>query len=455
MKKRILIALLILSVVSVIALIFSRFKTSPLICNPLETICFNDDETINYNEQSLVIAVETQNQKDYLSSVLQPVLENTTGTVSIIVRESTSAFTFMNSPIDIALVDKQAAGSLYPYLHRFDLEEVNPYFIDYASKHLDEINYDGVAFIPATIDGPFFVMNTTLLSRLGYDINDVDEHGRLNALNSFEEIMSEGDRLRSNRPMVGARRLTSLFPLTLVEPWSLYSFLTPNGWNMYPTNDAYDHGLDAPLFKEALELFEPLLSYEWDLTGQNQTQWRYESELVSGTAPFAIKVPFLNLEAISSVTRQNYVVTPMPTMDGRQPYTLAQVKGWVFKSTASPALRQLVMQELTSYNFTQLLLLEDREAVMIDPSRVNEFKVSEFQKQKILAAQFTLSPPLFALPHFPSVLGFDFYTQGELLPIFEDLQTQTLTPAQAQEAILKAYDRWVIERTYYETQPNP
>jgi hypothetical protein len=440
---------------TIFGLIFSHFSNNPILCKPETMICFNEDGSYNIDDQAIVVVVETQNQKDWLSIQLDPYLENSTATISIIVREETSAFTFMNSTIDVAMVDKQAAGTLYPYIHRFEMDEVNPFFINYASKHLDEINHDGVRFIPMSIDGPLFVMNTTLLARLGFDINDVDEYGRLNELSSFEAIMEASERFRSARPLINNRRLTSMFPLSLVEPWSLYTLLTPNGWHMYPTNDAFDTGLDSPQFLEALRLLEPILEHEWDLSGQNQTQWRYEQEFINSTTPFTIKVPWLNLEAIAKVTKQNYVVTVMPTMSGLQPYTLAQVKGWVFKDSASPALRTLIMEKLTSYNFTQLLLLEDNEAVMIDPLRVDEFKMSDLQKQKILASQFTLSPPLLALPHYPSVLGFDFYTEGELYPYLLQLQNQTSSPDELQEQILKAYDRWVIESTYYENNTNP
>jgi hypothetical protein len=440
---------------TIFGVLFSHFSNNSIICKPQNTICFNEDGSYNISNQSIVVAVETQNQKEWLQAQLLPYLEKSNATISIIVREKTSAFTFMNSTIDVAMVDKQAAGTLYPYLHRFDIEEVNPYFINYASQHLDEINHDGVRFIPMTIDGPLFVMNTTLLRRLGFDTSDVDEYGRLKELNSFEAIMEVNERYRNARPLINNRRITSMFPLTLVEPWSVYTLLTPNGWHMYPTNDAFETGIDSPQFLEALKLLEPILEHEWDLSGQKQKQWRYEQEFINNTTPFSIKVPWLNLEAIVKVTKQDYVVTAMPTINGLQPYTLAQVKGWVFKSSASPALRALIMEKLTSYNFTQLLLLEDNEAVMIDPQRVNEFKMSDLQKQKILASQFTLSPPLFALPHYPSVLGFDFYTDGTLLPFLNQLQNQTISPEELQEQILKAYDRWVIERTYYENNTNP
>ena len=164
-------------------------------------------------------------------------------------------------------------------------------------------------------------------------VNDVDEHGRIKALSSFEAIMQANESYRENRPVIGQKRLSSMFPLSLVEPWSLYSFFTGNGWHMYPTDDAYDPGLNTPLFLEALTLAQPILSHSWDLTGQNNQAWRYENELIAGTAPFVIKVPWLNIESISAVTNQTYVVTPMPTINGNQPYTLAQVKGWVFKET--------------------------------------------------------------------------------------------------------------------------
>jgi hypothetical protein len=106
--------------------LFSRFTQHTLLCKPETMICLNEDGTYKIDDQSIVIAVETQNQKDWLQTQLAPYLENSNAVISIIVRESTSAFTFMNSTIDVAMFDKQAAGTLYPYLHRFDLEEVNP-----------------------------------------------------------------------------------------------------------------------------------------------------------------------------------------------------------------------------------------------------------------------------------------------------------------------------------------
>ncbi len=454
MKKTTMIVIAIVLLLTGGFVIFSLFSPRGQLCSTKKTVCYLEDGRLNINDQTIVIVVETETQKDWLNEQLQPYTVDTTATITIIVREETSAFTFINSTIDVALMDKQAAGSIFPYLHRFDYDEVNPDLINYASKHLDEINHDGIAFIPATIDGPFFVMNTTLLSQLGYDVNDVDEHGRIKALSSFEAIMEANESYRENRPVIGQKRLTSMFPLTLVEPWSLYSFFTGNGWHMYPTDDAFEPGLNTPLFLESLTLVQPILSHSWDLTGQNNQAWRYENELIAGTAPFVIKVPWLNLESISDVTNQTYVVTPMPTIGGNQPYTLAQVKGWVFKETVSPALKQLVMEKLTSNGFTQLLLTENKEAVMIDPTRVDEFEMSAIQRQKILASQFTISPSLFALPHYPSVLGFDFYTSGNMLPILNQLKDQSITPSQAQTQILKVYDRWVIERTYYENKSN-
>lgn len=455
MKKTTMIVIALFLLITGVYVIFSLFSPRGQLCSPQNNICYLEDGSLNLQEQTIVIAVETETQQEWLNEQLQPYTENTTATITIIVREETSAFSFVNSTIDVAMMDIQAAGSVHPSLHRFNYDEVNPDSINFASKHLEAINHDGITFIPATIDGPFFVMNTTLLSQLGYDVNDVDEHGRINALASFEAIMEANESYRENRPVIGRKSLTSMFPLTLVEPWSIYAFFTGNGWRMYPSDNAFEPGLDTPLFLEALTIAQPILSHNWDLTGQNNQSWRYENELIAGTAPFGIKLPWLDLESIATHTKQTYVITPMPTLGGFQPYTLAQVKGWVFKETASPALKQLVMKKLTSHGFTQLLFSEDRETVMIDPSRVDEFEMSAIQRQKILASQFTTSPALFALPHFPSVVGFDFYTSGEMLPILHQLKDQSITPTQVQAQILKAFDRWVIERTYYENKSNP
>lgn len=455
MKKTTMIVMALSLLITGSYVIFSLFSPKGQLCSPQNNICYLEDGSLNLQEQSIVIAVETETQKNWLNEQFKPYIENTTATITVIVREETSAFTFVNSTIDVAMMDIQAAGSVYPSLHRFGYDEVNPYLIDFAATHLQVINHDGIAFIPATINGPLFVMNTTLLSQLGYDVNDVDEHGRINALASFEAMMEANESYRENRPVIGRKSLTSMFPLTLVEPWSIYALFTGNGWRMYPSDHAFEPGLDTPLFLDALTIAQPILSHNWDLTGQNNQAWRYENELIAGTAPFGIKLPWLDLESVAAVTKQTYVITPMPTLGGYQPYTLAQVNGWVFKDTASPALKQLVKEKLTSHGFTQLLLNENREVVMIDPSRVDEFEMNTIQRQKILASQFTTSPSLFALPHFPSVLGFDFYISGKMLPILHQLKDQSITPAQAQAQIIKVYDRWVIERTYYENKSNP
>lgn len=431
------------------------FSNTLLNCDVTRYICYRVDGTMIVDDQSLVVAVENQEQREWLLETIAPYLEGSTAEVSVIVRETTSAFAFANSTIDVAMLDKQAAGTVFPLLHRFDIDEVNAYALDFAQAHLTDINYDGVAFIPMIIDGPFFVMNTTILEQLGFDITDVDEYGRLNQLSSFEAIMAASDRFRDARPLINNRRLTSMFPLTVVEPWSVYAFLTANGWRMYPNNDAFDPGFDTPEFLEALELIETLLAHEWDLSGRGQKHWRYESEFMNTTTPFSLKVPWLNLEAITKATRHHFVVTPLPTIGGMQPYSLAQVSGWVFKSTASPALRQLVLEKLTSNSFKQLLLNQDVGTVIIDPNQRDQFEISDLQLQKMMASRFSVSPPILALPQDHSVLGFDFYADGDMLTYLKQLQTQTITPLQAQAQIVQAFNRWTIKRTYYENRTNP
>lgn len=434
---------------------FTLFSSSTIDCDVTVNICYRLDGTMILDNQSIVVAVENQEQRIWLIENIAPYLTDTNAVVSVIVRETTSAFAFANSTIDVAMLDKQAAGTVFPLLYTFEKDEVNAYALDFAQAHLSDINHHGVVFIPMIIDGPLFVMNTTLLRQLGFDTANTDEFGRLHQLNSFEEIMAASDRFRNARPLINNRRLTSMFPLSVVEPWSVYAFLTANGWRMYPENDAFEPGFETPQFLEALNLFETLLTHEWDLSGRQQRQWRYESELMNLTTPFSFKVPWVNLEALSRVTRQQFVVTPMPTLGGGQPHTLAQISGWVFKSTTAPALRQLVLEKLTSNAFKQLLLHQNVKTVIIDPEQFDDFEMSELQRQKIMASRFSVSPPLLALPQDRSVLGFDFYTNGDMLTFLTDMQNQTITPVQAQARIVHAFNRWAIKRTYYENRINP
>lgn len=235
-----------------------------------------------------------------------------------------------------------------------------------------------------------------------------------------------------------------LVALAFNDIYSLYSFLTVAGWDIYPLNQATIPNFADEKFLFALEFLAQL--------GEKQAtdkliNWHYEqvlfeeSSLISLAGSWPIHQAYLP---------ETYQVWPsFPCYHGYRGSQLVEVYGYgINKATKYPNAAKMLLQFMHLPANRQLMLDDELIFPLIPTNWWSELTVSPKKKAWITALTNGQTSPLMALTQNPSKKASDVLEEIDLLTVLLDVYQQRLSPSQAQQLLVEWALDWIKQYDY-------
>ncbi|NLA78133.1 MAG: hypothetical protein GX845_01115 [Erysipelothrix sp.] len=441
MKKKTILIIVALALVGAFAITLYN-KQKP--CTPNgKVVCF-DDESERYlveDDAELTIYVKSAAQKAYLLREIKNVVaEASQFTLQVKVNPQIKAWDAVHElDVDVFYIQQAEAAMMIDHLMVVDENFVN----DRSSLgiyHLSEtINQVKHVFLPTTYEGLLFMYNKTLLEQLGFDVERVDEKNRLVELNNWQAIMDLTDAWHQEKPL---KKLNSIFPFNVREPWQFYPFLTAGGWQMFADDDIEDPGFLSLDFFNSLVFVDQLFSTDWYFNRSLEQTWNYENALINNETLFSLASMWVDWDAISELKNQEYSYSAFPDYESNNLTPLVKVDGLVIKANPYPSLSHAVVSVLHKLEGVQVLLDDGEFNLVIAHDEFEQLTMDDKQYEKSLAYSYSVIEPLVALANNPHILGWDFYLQGNLFDVIQQIHSEELTIEQGQAQLVELYDAW-------------
>lgn len=314
-----------------------------------------------------------------------------------------------------------------------------------------ELNATSLTYLPMSGDGFAFLTNLDRLDALAIAKDDIDQDGRIDAVDSIAKIQTL---------FKDQAALASTLIFSLNEPYVFYPFLTGSGWQIFGENDAKSPGFEKDTFLQSLATLESMSQYDWNGSADNdssQYTWDYTSALENGDFAFNIVSSWMFVEEKQAKLEAHWQVGAMPVLDeeGIDPSPfLTNVMGYqlskksLYPSAAHEALRLMRSPEgLQAYvDATQRIPLGSKELITALTY------ANATQGQFALAFTKSRTEPLIAFEERTSLPAFTLFYQIELMPILQNLWDHNLTPQEAQIQIMMASDAWLFEHLNAESE---
>ncbi len=411
-------------------------------------VCFDVEtgEFIVENEATLSLYLKSQQQKEWLLEQLHDdIIEYNLKLNIEIIDELTAWEAKHQYEADVFYTQKQDAAMIYDDLMVIDSIISDQISLEGLEHFVDIINMEGFRFLPSTYEGLLFVYNETLLEQLGFDVTNKDDKNRIIGLSDWDDLIQLSEQWQQDKPVINRRPLTSVFPFTVSEPWQFYAFLTASGWQMFQDLDVSNPDFLSTDFYHSLLFINKLFDTSWDLSEQNNSNWRYERALMNMEAPFSIAPEWMNWEEISKKNNQTYRYSAFPTNYSVQLTPLVRVGGLVIKDNPYPSLSHKIFSLLSSHESIQILLDSTDSNVVIPSNQIELYELSEIRKEKIKAYSYSVSEPLLALDKNPEILGWDYYLEGRVHQIMLQVFEKEITIEQAQKQLVEDYQQWYAQ----------
>jgi hypothetical protein len=412
-----------------------------------ETVCYDlDNEIFKVEERSkITIALPSKGMQDWFLDQFYQAHPGHTVNFDFRIIENLSAQQALDLGVDIFYTDTHQAALLYEQLTSFDSRISINQSVEGIIQFTDIINANGVLFRPFSYQGLLFVYNRTMLETLGYDLSQVTETNLPQMFTSWENLIELARQWENQPVLYNKKEVQIVFPITFVEKWQFYPFLTAGNWHMFSENDATQPGFENDNFLTSLDFIAQLGKVTWDYSTQPKEDWRYEKVINDQISPFGMAGPWMLVEEIEELKGVDYVFSAFPTYQDQQLKPLVIVTGLVALKNEAPSLTQEVLRILSTPQMTQVALDSTKKVLVIPRDQLDSFEMTENRRQMSLAFTYSEIEPIVALPKNTSKLGFDFYLEADFMSILKSVFKQELSPLDAQKQFISLYEAWLSE----------
>jgi ABC-type glycerol-3-phosphate transport system substrate-binding protein len=440
------------SIIAVLTLVGGGYVYSSYISGDFcrvdgETVCYDlDNKIFKVEERSkITVALPSKGMLDWFLDQFYQAHPGHTVNFDFRIIENLSAQEALDLGIDIFYTDTHQAALLYDYLTPFDSRISNNQSVEGIIQFTDVINSNEVLFHPFSYQGLLFIYNKTMLESLGYDISNVTETNLPQIFSSWESLIELAKQWENQPGLYNKNRVQIVFPITFVEKWQFYPFLTAGNWHMFSDNDATQPGFENDNFLASLHFIAQLGKVTWDYSPQPKDDWRYEKVINDQISPFGMAGPWMLIEEIEELKSVDYVFSAFPTYQDQQLKPLVIVTGLVALKNEAPSLTQEILRILSTSQTTQVALDSTKKVLVIPRDQLASFEMSENRRQMSLAFTYSEIEPIVALPENTSKLGFDFYLEADFMSILKSVFKQELSPVDAQQQFISLYESWLSE----------
>lgn len=330
---------------------------------------------------------------------------------------------------DVFFLSQNQAAQLYPAL--YPLHEVLAKNVVLSQAGV--LNATDLRYLPISAEGFAMIVNTTRLDLAGIELTDADADGRIDSLQSFEQILVLAP--------VWETMNVNAFPLALNEPYALYPFLTAGGFELYASLDATEPGFDEESVRSGLRLIQALSTVNWNHSDTNSADtytWRYEEALVNDDFGISLVGSWMEVEGYDHEHSTDWKVMPFPTFEGQDLHPMIRTSGLAINAnTYYPSAAHELVRILRSIKGLQVLIDSTDRIPLADPKTLDylTFPLAH-TKSFALAFQNSVSEPLIAFRANPSILAMDVYSHMDVSGPIADLWNGSIGLSEAQTRLI-------------------
>jgi len=348
---------------------------------------------------------------------------------------------------DVLFITQQQAGQLHASLYPMD---------EALTKNVDldkviALNYDYLNFIPMTATGFAFLVNKTRLELLGLSLDDLNEDGLIDSVDSFEKILDL-------KPLWDSLQVNVL-PMALNEPISFYPFLTAGGFRLFDSYDALKPGFDSEAFKTSLTFIQELSSINWNhsQTASSETYtWKLDEVLVNDDFVFTLAGPWMNIAESDAEALSEWTVSKFPTYLENELSPTVSTSGYAInKDTFYPSAAHELIRILKSIKGVQLIIDHTELTPLVNKISLPYLIFEDpHRKEMAIAYQYSSGEPVIAYPNRPDTLAIELYYRMDLMKTIRQLWDKTLSLEEAQALIIQEAQRVSDELNQAEVSTN-
>ena len=429
----------------VIAVLITAFYFFQIHCTlDGDTVCYiNKDDTFQIEENAKIsVQVPSESVGDYLVKTWNLLHPEHYGAVSYVVLEPLD-LEALTETIETDIIMTSIYDAAYVLNRMQDLgKDGQDHILDTVHmRHEGAINLQGTYFVPNSISGWSFVYNQTLAEEIGLDLTDSNGDGLPDSFDSFEKIFELESKILNHVDVV--------FPITFVDQYSFYPFLTSGKWSLNFTHNGMEPDFDKKEFLNGLDFIEAIARVKLrngNIESAEDLPWGYDVDFFGRNALFSMVADWMRLDYQQSFTEDVYVKAPFPSFNNNPISPMGEVIGYMvqgntkYPSAAAEALRILRAPEIAG-------AFDSKDSVLIyHDERINALDIEDAKKKEIWTYAFHKPEPVIALDKNPNVLARQLYYEVDIMPVLKKLYNGSITKEEAQEQIVELSQKWLNEK---------
>jgi arabinogalactan oligomer/maltooligosaccharide transport system substrate-binding protein len=406
-------------------------------CNlDLDKVCF-DKELGQYQIEenaSLTVVVENAAYGDVISWLWSELHPEANGITYVLESDISSS--------DLMYLSQNDAAINFDSLYLIDRNIINS--VPNLSK---ELNLTGNTYLPLSGEGFAFITNKTELERLIGPWVDENNNNLHDTLESYESIMNNHMNWETDK-----RKLV----LSLNEPFTLYPFMTSNGWRIYEDYTSYYPGFEKESFLESLRFIELLSSVNWNQTESNLASdytWDFPNVLYDDSFLFSQVASWMYVEELNVKHESEWVISAFPnafeSSKNELQTMLTRVEGYsINKNSSYPSAAHELLRIIYSTEGLQAKLNHGKGVLLSNKENLDLLSFrNDTNKQFSYAFLEAQSEPLLAVEDYPNHLAIRLFYEIELESTIQRLWNNEITAEEAQIEIALKSDAWIMKNS--------
>jgi arabinogalactan oligomer/maltooligosaccharide transport system substrate-binding protein len=393
MKKPLIIVSSIVFLLMTFLYVFAAnngFRTCSL---DLDKVCF-DKELGQYQIEEdaiLTIVVENAAYGDAISWLWSELHPEANGITYIL--ESDESYS------DLLYLSQNDAALAHESLYFLDSNII--YYVPNLSA---DLNLAGNTFLPLIGEGFAFITNKTELERIVGPWVDENNNNLHDTLESYESIINNHMNWETDK-----RKLV----LSLNEPFTLYPFMTSNGWRIYEDYTSYYPGFEKESFLESLRFIELLSSVNWNKTESNLASdytWDFPNVLYDDSFLFSQVASWMYVEEMDLKHESEWLISAFPkaleSSKNELQTMLTRVEGYSLnKNSLYPSAAHELLRIMYSHDGLQAKLNHGKGVLLSNKENLDLLSFrNDTNKQFSYAFLESQSEPLLAVEDYPNHL---------------------------------------------------
>ena len=436
MKKPVIIVSFIVFLLVSFLYVFASNKGFRACDLELDKVCF-DKELEQYQiEENAVLTIEV-NSIEYGEAIKQlwnQVHPNQNSINYVLIDETNTADLMFGTANELAL--------------KYDsLTIIDENIQNRRSDISQELNINGLKFLPLIGEGFAFITNKTELERLVGSWEDSNNNNLHDSFESIESIVNaQANWETDSRALV----------ISLSEPFTLYPYITSSGWRLFEELDSYSPGFEKESFLDSLKLIELLSSVNWNKSEGNLAEtytWDYPDALYNDDFIFSQVSTWMFYDEMDSVHESEWVISSFPkayeTSEESLHSLLTSVSGYALNmNTLYPSAAHELLRLIYSIEGLQVKINTDRDILISDRETLDQLVFnSEKHKQFSYAFLEAQSEPLIAMEEFPSELATQVFYEIDFENTIQKLWNKEISIQEAQIEIALKSDEWIMRHS--------